>query len=46
MINALLPASADGPSPVLSVTFDSMTYPVTVDGIHTVSGWGLGAVGR
>jgi hypothetical protein len=38
MIEGLLPAAGgtDGPSNVLSVSFDSMTYPVTVDGVHTV----------
>lgn len=40
MIQALLPASSsDGaPSNVLSVSFDKMTYPASVDGIHTVGG--------
>ncbi len=36
-ISALLPVGPEGASNVLSVSFDSMTYPVTVDGIHTVS---------
>jgi hypothetical protein len=35
-ISALLPVGPEGASNVLSVSFDSMTYPVTVDGIHTV----------
>ncbi|EFN51690.1 hypothetical protein CHLNCDRAFT_139935 [Chlorella variabilis] len=38
MIQAMLPSSGgtDGPSNVLSVSFDQMTYPVTVDGVHTI----------
>ncbi|KAI7839724.1 hypothetical protein COHA_006528 [Chlorella ohadii] len=35
-ISALLPVGPEGASNVLSVSFDSMTYPVTVDGIHTI----------
>lgn len=38
MINALLPSSgSDGGGNVLTINFDNMTYPVTVDGLHTVS---------
>lgn len=32
----MLPSAMDGSSNVLSVNFEQMTYPVTVDGIHTV----------
>ena len=38
MIHAMLPSGPEGASNVLSVSFDHMTYPVTVDGIHTVRG--------
>ena len=37
-VQAMLPSGAEGSSNVLSVSFDRMTYPVTVDGIHTVRG--------
>ncbi|KAL4434387.1 hypothetical protein ABPG75_000828 [Micractinium tetrahymenae] len=37
MINALLPSGgADGGGNVLTINFDNMTYPVTVDGLHTI----------
>lgn len=38
-VQSLLPVKSDssGHSNVLSVEFDNMTYPVTLDGIHTVS---------
>lgn len=38
MIQGLMPAGGlEGPSNVLSVSFDNQTYPVKLDGIHTVS---------
>lgn len=37
MINALLPSGPDGGGNVLTINFDNMTYPVNVDGLHTVS---------
>jgi polypyrimidine tract-binding protein 2 len=37
LLAALLPSSgANAPSNVVSVTFDNMTYPVDLDGLHTV----------
>ncbi|KAL4428583.1 hypothetical protein ABPG77_008895 [Micractinium sp. CCAP 211/92] len=37
MVNALLPSSGpDGGGNVLTINFDNMTYPVTVDGLHTI----------
>lgn len=38
IVQGLLPAAGgtDGASNVLSISFDKMTYPVTVEGLHTV----------